>query len=416
MSLRVRFDSTLLRGDLSGKLLQFTNCRSLRGLRFTDDDVMVEDGRIVDAAIVFYDQQRLPDIQIDCMGHIIAPGFIDIQINGAYGIDFSSLSAENFLEKLNLVALRLLETGVTSFCPTFITSPPDVYHKVLPLIGEIRRESAGAAVIGAHVEGPFISILKKGAHPEQHVKSSLGDDPIRAINDMYGSLDNVAICTVAPELPGAEKAIEYMRDRGVVVSMGHSSGRLVDAEKGFQAGASALTHLFNAMPSYHHRDPGLIGLLTSKYLPPSRQLYYGIISDGIHTHDSALRIAYRTHPDGLILITDAIAAFGLGDGILRLGDQIIECSGLHALVAGTNTTAGSVASIPFCVRHFMKAARCTLGEALDSATAKPARLLGIEADKGTLAVGSIADLVLIDDDVNVLATYLSSKLVFPFQL
>ncbi|VDM49894.1 unnamed protein product [Toxocara canis] len=414
MSVHVRFDSPLLRGDLSGKLLQFTNCRTLRGLRFTDDDVMVEDGRIVDAADVFYIRKRLADIRIDCMGHILAPGFIEIQINGAFGVDFSSVSAEEFVEKLNFVAVRLLESGVTSFCPTLITSSPNVYHEVLPLIGEVKAESAGAAVIGAHCEGPFISVLKKGAHPEQHVRGTLGENPAKTIDDVYGSTEHIAICTIAPELPGADKAIEYMRSRGVVVSMGHSSGRLIDAESGFCAGASCLTHLFNAMPSYHHRDPGLIGLLTSKYLPPSRQLYYGIISDGIHTHDSALRIAYRTHPDGLILITDAIAAFGLGDGTLRLGDQIIECHGLHALVAGTNTTAGSVASIPFCVRHFVKAARCSLEEALDSATAKPARLLGIESDKGTLAVGSLADLVLIDDNVNVLATYLSSRLVFPY--
>uniref|UniRef100_A0A914R198 N-acetylglucosamine-6-phosphate deacetylase n=1 Tax=Parascaris equorum TaxID=6256 RepID=A0A914R198_PAREQ len=193
MSRRVRFDSTVLRGDLSGKLLQFTNCRSLRGSRFTDDDVMVEDGRIVDAAVVFYDQRRLPDIQIDCMGHIIAPGFIDIQINGAYGIDFSSLSAEDFLEKLNFVALRLLETGVTSFCPTFITSSSDVYHMFLfRLIDATFRLKRTIYASVDNVVAHLLNLLK-GAHPEQHVKSSLGDDPIRAINDMYGSLNNIAI-------------------------------------------------------------------------------------------------------------------------------------------------------------------------------------------------------------------------------
>lgn len=409
--MRVPYNSPILKEDLSGKLLQFTNCRTLRGLKLTDLDVWVEDGRIVDAAVVFYDERRVADIQVDCMGLILAPGLIDIQINGGFGIDFSSVPSEEFVEKLNFFANRLLEYGVTAFCPTIITSQPSVYHSILPLVGEVKAKSRGAVVIGAHVEGPFISVLKKGAHPTQNVKGTFEPNAAATIEEMYGSTENIAILTLAPELPGALDAINYLRKRGVIVSIGHSSGRLVDGEKAINAGASAITHLFNAMPSYHHRDPGLIGLLTSKYLPPSRPLYYGIISDGIHTHDSALRIAYKTHPDGLVLITDAIAAFGMGDGTHRLGEQVIHCHGLSAIVADTNTTAGSVASLGFCVRHFVKAARCSLEEALDSATAKPAKLLGIERDRGTLAVGAIADLVLIDDDVNVFATYLSSRLV-----
>lgn len=337
---------------------------------------------------------------------------LTFKINGAFGVDFSSVPAEEFVEKLNLVANGLLQFGVTSFCPTIITSQTSVYHSILPLVGQVRDHGTGAAVIGAHIEGPFISVQKKGAHPIQNIKSDLGEDPAATVMEMYGSLENIALLTIAPELPGALEAIKFLSEKGVVVSIGHSSGRLVDGEKAFSAGATAITHLFNAMNSYHHRDPGLFGLLTSKYLPSESHLFYGIISDGIHTHDSALRIAHRTHPEGLVLITDAIAAFGMGDGVHRLGDTVIYCKGLNAIVADTNTTAGSVASLGFCVRHFAKAARCSLEEALFCATAKPATLLRIEKEKGTLSVGGVADLVLIDDDVNVKATYQSSRLVY----
>ncbi|KHJ83786.1 hypothetical protein OESDEN_16511 [Oesophagostomum dentatum] len=143
----------------------------------------------------------------------------------------------------------------------------------------------------AHVEGPFISPQKKGCHPKQHIRD-FGEDPINAIHEVYGNLENVCTVTIAPELKGSETAIKYLADQGVLVSLGHSSAGLVAGERGIAAGARSLTHLFNAMQSFHHRDPCLIGLLTSKMIG-DRTMYYGIITDGIHTHDSALRLAYR---------------------------------------------------------------------------------------------------------------------------
>ncbi|MFH4984520.1 hypothetical protein AB6A40_011229 [Gnathostoma spinigerum] len=131
--MRVPYHSNVLRGDLTGKLLQFTNCRSLRNTKFTDDDVWVENGRIRDAAEIFFDEKRMADIQIDCMGHIISPGLIDVQINGAFGYDFSSLRQNEFIEKVQYVSQRLLESGVTSFCPTIISSHPNVYRHVSSL-------------------------------------------------------------------------------------------------------------------------------------------------------------------------------------------------------------------------------------------------------------------------------------------
>ncbi|KIH67343.1 transmembrane amino acid transporter protein, partial [Ancylostoma duodenale] len=229
----------------------------------------------------------------------------------------------------------------------------------------------------AHVEGPFISPEKKGCHPKQHIRG-FGFDPVKAIQKVYGSTENIAIVTIAPELDGSDAAIKwvhalqlYLSEHGVLVSLGHSTAGLVAGERGVAAGARSITHLFNAMQSYHHRDPCLIGLLTSKMLG-NRTMYYGIISDGIHTHDSALRLAHRTNPEGLIVITDAIAALGMGDGVHKLGDCVVNVRGLHAILEGTNTTAGSVASMPYCIRHLAKAARCPLEEALICATEKPA--------------------------------------------
>ncbi|RCN45296.1 putative N-acetylglucosamine-6-phosphate deacetylase [Ancylostoma caninum] len=262
---------------------------------------------------------------------------------------------------------------------------------------------------GAHVEGPFISPEKKGCHPKQHIRG-FGFDPVKAIEKVYGSTENIAIVTIAPELEGSDAAIKYLSEHGVLVSLGHSTAGLIAGERGVAAGARSITHLFNAMQSYHHRDPCLIGLLTSKMLG-NRTMYYGIISDGIHTHDSALRLAHRTNPEGLIVITDAIAALGMGDGVHKLGDCVVNVRGLHAILEGTNTTAGSVASMPYCVRHLAKAARCPLEDALICATEKPATLLGLDR-KGVISIGSDADLVLINENVDVLATYIAGKLVY----
>ncbi|KAK0417233.1 hypothetical protein QR680_012896 [Steinernema hermaphroditum] len=398
-------------GGHKDRLLQFVNCRLLRGGRFLAEDLWVENGQVRDPEKVFFDEKRRADVQIDCEGLILCAGFIDVQINGGFGVDFSSVESHKFVEGVERVAHELLGFGVTTFLPTLITSKPDVYHKLLPLFEPRNGNARGAGILGAHLEGPFISAEKRGAHPLENVVGDLGSDPAATLLSMYGSLEHVALVTIAPELPGAMEAIRFLTERDIVVSIGHSAAGLVSGEKAIEAGARSITHLFNAMRSYHHRDPGLVGLLASKYI--SGDLFYGMISDGVHTHDSALRLAYRTRPEGLVLISDAISAFGMGEGVHRLGEQTVRVKGFHATIEGTTTTAGSVANIPFCVRRLVKAAHCSLEEALECATLKPAQLLGIAPQKGTLALeGADADFVLLDDSVTVNATFIAAERVF----
>uniref|UniRef100_A0A1I7U665 N-acetylglucosamine-6-phosphate deacetylase n=1 Tax=Caenorhabditis tropicalis TaxID=1561998 RepID=A0A1I7U665_9PELO len=373
---RVKYDSDVLSTIADNQLIQFINCSILKSNGLKKEHLWVQNGRILDERIVFFEQKRMADVQVDCDGLILSPGFIDVQLNGGFGIDFSTYNSndDDYKSGLSSVAKQLLTHGVTSFAPTVITSSPEIYHKVLPLLKRSNASSEGAGILGAHLEGPFICRDKKGCHPEQLVITSLGPNPSETIEKVYGSTENIAIVTMAPELDGAQKAIEYLVEKGTVVSVGHSSAKLGPGEEAVMAGAKMITHLFNAMQSYHHRDPGLIGLLTSsKVTSDHLPLYYGIISDGIHTHDSALRIAYHTHPDGLCLVTDAIAALGMADGVHRLGTQTIHVTGLEAKLDGTDTTAGSVASMPYCIRHLMSATGCSIEFALHSATMKPVR-------------------------------------------
>uniref|UniRef100_A0A669C7A5 N-acetylglucosamine-6-phosphate deacetylase n=1 Tax=Oreochromis niloticus TaxID=8128 RepID=A0A669C7A5_ORENI len=368
-------------------ITQFINCRILRDNELQREDLWVREGRILDPEKLFFDEQGYADKRVDCEGSIIAPGFIDVQINGGYGIDFSQAS-ENVSDGVSFVAKKILEHGVTSFCPTLVTSPPEVYHKVLPQVKVHDGGPHGAGVLGFHLEGPFISAEKKGAHPEKYLRT-FKSGGLEDLMEVYGSLDDVAIVTLAPELPGSQSVVRELSRRGITVSLGHSAADLSQAEEAVQHGATFITHLFNAMLPFHHRDPGIVGLLTSDRIPAGRTVYYGMIADGIHTNPAALRIAHRAHPSGLVLVTDAITAMGLPPGRHTLGQQVIEIQGLHAYVAG-----------------------CSVQEALEAASLHPAQLLGISHKKGKLDYGSDADLVLLDEGLNVKATYISGEEVW----
>ncbi|CAL7945316.1 unnamed protein product [Xylocopa violacea] len=390
-------------------LKQFYNCHILRDGKLLNEDLWVRNGKVVNPEKIFYDEKIKPNIKIDCKGALISPGFIDLQINGGFGIDFS-YNINNVQEGIDKVAKKLLEFGVTSFCPTLVTSPSETYKKILPNIKKTKGGKHGATVLGIHLEGPFISPSKKGAHPENHIKPL--DKGFESLIDVYGNLGNVCLVTLAPELVNSGSVIRQLHLRNIKVSLGHSAANLLEGEEAVKCGASFITHLFNAMLPFHHRDPGLVGLLTSDQIPPGRIIHYGIIADGIHTHPAALRIAHRTHPEGLVLVTDAVSALGLEEGVHQLGQYKIEMRRGRAYIAGTDTLCGSTAEMSKCVRHFKEVTGCSIVEALETATLHPARTLSIEKIKGVLSYGADADLVMLDENLELLSTWISGECVY----
>ncbi|XP_065347387.1 N-acetylglucosamine-6-phosphate deacetylase [Cloeon dipterum] len=394
---------------MDSRLVQFVNCRLLRDHSIVKDDLWVRNGKIENPEKLFFDEKVQADVRIDCQGAIIAPGFIDLQINGGFGIDFSHDIAK-VEEGVAKVAKGILAHGVTSFCPTLVTSPAKLYHQNLPRIKCKEGGAHGATVLGVHLEGPFISPQKKGAHPIEYIRTL--DEGFQTLMDVYSTLDNVSIITMAPELANAPAVVKELSNRNVTVSVGHSMGDLRQGEIAVQHGATFITHLFNAMLPFHHRDPGLVGLLTSDAVPEGKTVFFGIIADGIHTHPAALRIAQRTHPAGLVLVTDAISALGLQEGTHQLGQMVVEVKDSRAFVAGTTTLCGSIANMIECVQHFAKATGCSMVTALEAASLHAAQTLGIERKKGTLQFGADADFVLLEDDYTVRSTWISGECVY----
>ncbi|KAL1506024.1 hypothetical protein ABEB36_005461 [Hypothenemus hampei] len=279
----------------NSKLYKFANCRILRDHKIILEDLWVRNGVFVNPEKLFFDEKKPADVIIDCKNRVIAPGFIEIQINGGFGYDFSFETKTE--EGLAIVSKKLLEHGITAFCPTVVTSPEQIYHKVLPKLKFRQGGKHGATILGAHVEGPFINKEKKGAHPPTCILSF--EKGIEQLEKTYGSLDSVRIVTLAPELGNSAEVIQSLKQRNIVVSLGHSIADLSQSEEAVFHGANVVTHLFNAMLPFHHRDPGLVGLLASDKLCDTHPIYFGLIPDGIHTHPAAMRIAYRIHPDGI---------------------------------------------------------------------------------------------------------------------
>lgn len=326
---------------------------------------------------------------------VIAPGFIDLQVNGAYGFDFTDDP-----KSISTVAKRLPETGVTGFLPTRITSAIDSYADWLQIAEESMKQQTGAQVLGFHLEGPFFNLLKKGAHNPSLVRTSieLGD------LDHYAASPAVKIATLAPELPGALEAIATLREKGIIVSAGHSNATFEQATAGFAAGISWGTHLFNAMSDFKHRDPGLPGALLASAVP------CGLIADGIHVHPAALRLAWLAKgATGITLVTDCMAAMGMPPGNYRLGGEVTVDETSARL--GDGTLAGSIATMDQCVRRMVEYSGCPLAAALVMASTTPADLLGL-SHKGRIAPGCDADLVILDEALQVQATIAGGEIVY----
>uniref|UniRef100_A0A914NAI4 N-acetylglucosamine-6-phosphate deacetylase n=1 Tax=Meloidogyne incognita TaxID=6306 RepID=A0A914NAI4_MELIC len=319
---------------------------------------------------------------------------------------------------MEIVKNKLLKFGVTSFCPTIITSQQKVYFNCLKLIEKMKTlnyERLSAQIIGAHFEGPFINPKRAGCHPTEYIipiNNHLEIDLFYSLNSPSKLISNLSIVTLAPELENSEKSIKILNNKNIRVCIGHSNADMEIGENALDAGATGITHLFCAMAGFHHRKPGIIDLLLSTTKQKSKQIYYGIIADGVHISETSIQLAFCLNPNGAMLVTDGISALGLNEGKHLLGNKIIKVEGRKATVDGTDILAGSVASMIDCIKLFSSCIEKRhenrgFASALKAATFTPANFLGIQQQKGTLIAGSDADFVLIDERrMEIIATFI----------
>ena len=327
---------------------------------------------------------------VDADGLTVAAGFIDIQVNGAYGHDFTEDPASIWA-----VGSRLPEQGVTSFCPTIITSPPDRIAAAQAAIAARPEDYLGAEPIGLHIEGPYLSQTKRGTHPP--------DLLISAAPRQFDTSE-IAIVTVAPEIQGVISFIERLVAAGVVASLGHSAATSDETDLALGAGATLGTHLFNAMAPLTARDPGLAGVLMT-----DPRTHFGVIADGIHLAPEILRLAWRSAPDRLILVTDAISATGMPEGEYDIGGIPVTVS-RGAVRNAAGSLAGSVLTMDRAVAVLMETTEASLKKATEAASLHPATALG-RTDLGTLSIGARGDVVLLDG-TTVVATVVGGEIAF----
>lgn len=361
----------------------------LRDHIFQPGELWIENGLIIAA-------KDKADQEIDAKGLLIAPGYIDLQINGAFGYDF--ISSEGSLDP---VAKGLPKYGVTSFLPTLITCQRELFFKRLPELKPRKGGKSGANCLGIHIEGPFLNPKQKGAHREDLMEIPRD----WTLTDFFGSLKGVKLFTIAPELPGAGKMINELVASGIVVSLGHTEASYHDAVHAAEAGAKLVTHLFNAQIGLHHRSPGIVGAALT--VP---ELYFSLICDGVHLHPSIVQIAYRAKPKKIVLITDAISALGLTPGVYHLGLDLIEVDSKKAYLSHSKQLAGAIGTLDAGVRNLKNWTGCTAAEAVEAASLHPAEVLGIEKQKGSLTPGSDADFIFLDNDLFVKAAYVNGVL------
>src|SRR5918998_1654029 len=343
---------------------------ALRGQVVTDYEVWPEGSVLLEGGYireVSPSETQLADEVHEHEDSLLLPGFVDLQVNGAFGVDVATEPS-----RVSELSEKLLSTGTTA---------------------------SGAEVLGVHLEGPFINPRKRGAHAAAHV---VPPDPGLLAHLL--DLAPVRMLTVAPELGGADELMTLAANRGVAVSAGHSDAPFELAYEAFDASVASVTHLFNAMSAMHHREPGLPG---AAFAHP--RVVCGLIADGLHVHPEMIGLAFRMlGPDRVCLVTDAIAAAGVGDGEYRLATRTVYREGGAPRLA-TGAIAGSVLTMNESFRNILAFTGCTVAEAARMSSTTPARLIGEGRRKGRLVPGYDADVAIFAPDLSVEAVWRGGK-------
>lgn len=358
--------------------------------------VLVEDGVVSEIHSRAASETPRNARVIDFGDAILAPGFIDLHIHGAGGQDVMSPASDG----LSAMETVLARHGVCSYFPTTVTAPLELILSCLERLANVIDRAANrtgqlARPLGIHLEGPFLSHVRRGVHPTEYLQR-----PTVALFERLwqAARGHIKLMTIAPEVEGAIEVISEAARRGVVISLGHSDAGLEQTRAAVDAGARHATHTFNAMRPLSHHEPGILGLILSE-----PRVSADIILDGIHVHPAVIKLFMRMKgPDQAILISDGLSATGMPEGHYRLGSMDIEVRGGKCLAG--QTLAGSVLTLDQGVRNAMKFADLNGQDALRTATLNPAKVAGISAKAGALGPGLPADIVVLNRQYEVTQT------------
>ncbi|RKD21583.1 N-acetylglucosamine-6-phosphate deacetylase [Caminicella sporogenes DSM 14501] len=375
-----------------------TNGKIILGENVLEDKVLIFKDKILKIAdkedLIEYESIHL----IDVNGNYISPGFIDIHIHGAGGSD----TMDGTLNSIENISRTLVKTGVTSFLATTMTMSKKVIYGVLDTVRKaVNTDFKGAKVLGAHLEGPFISEKYKGAQNAKYIVRP-GYDFVKGYTDI------IKIITLAPEMDIEFKFIKKIKETGenIVLSVGHSNATYEECINSIKEGISHGTHIFNAMSPMHHRMPGVVGAVLNS------DVTCEIIADKIHVHPAIFQLLLKTKGiDKIILITDSMRAGAMKEGIYELGGQKVIVKDGQARLEN-NTLAGSVLTMNSAVKNFMEHTDINIQNVIKLATINPARVIGIDDKKGSLHEGKDADIVVFDKNFDIYLTVVEGNILY----
>lgn len=375
---------------------------------YTENDViengaiLIKDGKIADIKAINICEENIEVIELNKDDKVI-PGFIDIHIHGTYGADVMDGTEDALLT----IAKSLPSEGTTSFLATTITQEHTIIENSLMNITNVMNKSNNigqAEILGVHLEGPFISTERAGAQASCHICK-----PSIDLFQKWESISNgaIKIVTLAPEIEGGVKLINYLKSKGIIASVGHSNATAEQMKEAIDAGATHVTHMYNGMRNFHHREPGVAGIALT-----NNELFIEIICDGVHSHQDAVKLAYIAKgKERLIIVTDAMRAKGLKDGIYDLGGQSVFVKDKKAVLKN-GTLAGSMLKMDDGFKNMISFTHCRIEDAIVMTSLNPAKQLKVEDRKGSIAKNKDADIVILNNENHIIMTFCRGILAY----